>query len=151
MKRLYPDHPVVGVGAIVLREGKILLEKRSNEPARGKWSVPGGVVEVGEPLEEAVVRETLEETGLVVEQPSLIDVVYQVDRDADGKVKYHFVIIDYLVHIVGGNIGAASDAVELRWVPIDEVESYDLTTSFRLFFRNNKEKLSKANSYASSK
>ena len=141
MKRVYPDHPVVGVGALILQEGKILLEKRRNQPAQGKWSVPGGVVEVGEPLEEAVIRETLEETGLVVEEPRLVDVVYQVDRDAEGKVKYHFVIIDYLVKVKTGEPMAASDAEELRWVALNEVETYDLTASFRRFFVKNKKKL----------
>ncbi len=144
MKRVYPDHPVVGVGAIVLREGKILLEKRSNESAKGKWSIPGGVVEVGEPLEEAVIRETLEETGLTVEEPRLVDLVYQIDRDAAGKVKYHFVIIDYLVKVKSGEPAAASDAEALRWVALDEVEAYDLTASFRRFFVKNKKKLKDA-------
>jgi len=141
VKRVYPDHPVVGVGAIVFQEGKILLEKRSNEPAKGKWSIPGGVVEVGEPLEEAVIRETLEETGLTVEEPRLVDLVYQVDRDEEGKVKYHFVIIDYLVKVKSGKPVAASDAEELRWVALDEVEAYNLTASFRRFFVKNKKKL----------
>ncbi|HKZ87808.1 MAG TPA: NUDIX hydrolase [Candidatus Bathyarchaeia archaeon] len=141
MKRLYPDHPVVGVGAVILREGKILLEKRKNEPARGRWSIPGGVVDVGESLEDAVIRETKEETGLEVETPTLIDVVYQVDRDGDGKVKYHFVIIDYLVHVKCGEPEASSDADALKWVAFDEVEKYDLTASFRRFFQKNKEKL----------
>lgn len=144
MKRVYPDHPVVGVGALILREDKILLEKRKNEPARGKWSIPGGVVEVGESLEDAVIRETLEETGLEVEVPTLIDIVYQVDRDGDGKVKYHFVIIDYLVHVKRGEPEAASDAEDLRWVAFDEVEKYDLTASFRRFFQKNKNKLENA-------
>jgi mutator protein MutT len=144
LKRVYPDHPVVGVGALILREGKILLEKRSNEPAKGKWSIPGGVVEVGEPLEEAVIRETLEETGLTVEKPRLVDVVYQIDRDSEGKVKYHFVIIDYLVKVKSGEPAAASDAEELRWVALGEVEAYDLTASFRRFFVKNKKKLEDA-------
>jgi len=144
VKRVYPDHPVVGVGAIVFQEGKILLEKRSNEPAKGKWSIPGGVVEVGEPLEEAVIRETLEETGLTVEEPRLVDLVYQVDRDEEGKVKYHFVIIDYLVKVKSGEPMAASDAEELRWVALDEVEAYNLTASFRRFFAKNRKKLEKA-------
>ena len=85
--------------------------------------------------------------ALEVENPQLIDVVDNVDRDELGKVKYHYVIIDYLVHVKGGNIQAASDAEELRWVPFDEVETYNLTASFRLFFRQNREKLEKANSY----
>ncbi len=147
MKRLYPDQPIVGIGVVIVKEDKIALIKRGNEPARGKWTIPGGLVELGEPTELAVIREAKEETLLDVENPTLVDVVSQVEVDPEGKVKYHYVIIDYLVHVVGGTIAAASDAAELRWVPFDEVESYDLTTSFRLFFRNNREKLSKASSY----
>ena len=151
MKRLYPDQPIVGIGVVIVENQKIVLIKRGNEPAKGKWTIPGGLVELGEPLELSVIREAKEETLLDVENPELVDVVGQVEIDAENKVKYHYVIIDYLVHVVGGVIEAASDAVELRWVPFDEVESYDLTASFRLFFRRNREKLSKANSYSTRK
>ena len=147
MKRLYPDQPIVGIGVVIVHEEKIALIKRSNEPARGKWTIPGGLVELGEPIENAVIREALEETCLEVENPRLVDVVGQVDHDADDRVKYHYVIIDYLVHVRSGNISAASDAAELRWVPFDEVEKYDLTASFRLFFRRNREKLANDSSY----
>jgi 8-oxo-dGTP diphosphatase len=147
VKRLYPDQPIVGIGAVIVHEGKIVLEKRGNEPSKGKWSIPGGLVELGESLEQAVIREVKEETCLDVENPCLIDVVDNVDLDEKGKVKYHYVIIDYLVHVKNGTVQAASDAAELRWVPFDEVEKYDLTTSFRLFFRHNREGLEKANSY----
>jgi len=147
VKRLYPDQPVVGIGAVIIQEGKIALIKRSNEPSKGKWTIPGGLVELGENLETAVIRETKEETLLDVENPQLIDVVDNVDLDEQGKIKYHYVIIDYLVHVKAGNIQAASDAEELRWVPFDEVETYNLTASFRVFFRENREKLEKANSY----
>ena len=141
MKRLYPDQPIVGVGAVIVSEGKILLEKRSNEPSKGKWTIPGGLVDLGENIEHAVVRETKEETCLDVENPKLIDVVDNVDLDDAGKVKYHFVIVDYVVKIKGGAVEAASDADELRWVSLEDVEAYDLTRSFRLFFRRNKHKL----------
>ena len=147
MKRLYPDQPIVGIGAIIVDEGKIVLIKRGNEPSRGKWTIPGGLVELGESLEAAVMRETKEETCLDVDNLSLIDVVDNVDVDEQGRVKYHYVIIDYFVHIKSGTIKAASDAAELRLVPFDEVEEYDLTASFRVFFRQNKEKLSNASSY----
>ena len=143
MKRLYPDQPVVGIGAVIIQDGKIALIKRGNEPSKGKWTIPGGLVELGESLEAAVIRETKEETCLDVENPTLIDVVDNVDLDEQGKVKYHYVIIDYFVHVKAGNIEAASDAAELRWVPFDEVENYNLTASFRLFFRKNREKLEK--------
>jgi 8-oxo-dGTP diphosphatase len=146
VKRLYPTQPVVGIGAIVLRRGEILLEQRGNEPAKGQWTIPGGVVEVGESLEEAVKRETLEETCLTVESARLIDVVDQVHRDKEGKIEYHYVIIDYIVKATG-EPKASSDAVALKWVPISEVEGYDLTPSFRRFFVKNKKKLNaKANS-----
>jgi len=147
VKRLYPDQPVVGIGAIIINEGKIVLIKRGNEPGKGKWSIPGGHVELAESLEGAVIRETKEETGLEVENPRLIDVVTNVDLDEEGKVKYHYVIIDYLVQVKNGTARAASDAEELRWVPFGEVENYVLTRSFRLFFTNNREKLEKASSY----
>ncbi len=147
MKRLYPDQPIVGIGVVIVKEGKIVLIKRGNEPAKGRWTIPGGLVELGESITKAVIREAKEETLLDVDNPKLVDVVDQVELDAEGKIRYHYVIIDYLVHIVGGVIGAATDAAELRWVPFDEVENYDLTTSFRFFFRNNREKLAKATSY----
>ena len=147
MKRLYPDQPVVGIGAVIINQGKIALIKRGNEPSKGKWTIPGGLVELGENLQAAVIRETKEETCLEVDNPCLIDVVDNVDLDEQGKVKYHYVIIDYLVHVKAGTIKAASDAAELRWVPFDEVEDYNLTASFRLFFRQNRERLEKINSY----
>ena len=141
MKRLYPDQPIVGVGAIIVSKGKILLEKRKNMPGRGKWSVPGGLVDLGENIEKAVIREVKEETGLDVAEPSLIDVVDNVELDDSGKVKYHFVIVDYLVKVEGGVLKAASDADDLKWVAFGEVETYDLTTSFRLFFQRNRQML----------
>ena len=147
MTRSYPDQPVVGVGAVIIKEGKIVLIKRGNEPSKGKWSIPGGHVELGENLKEAVIRETKEETCLDVDNPILMDVVENVDLDEQSKIKYHYVIVDYLVHVKGGNIEATSDAAEFRWVPFGEVETYNLTASFRLFFRDNREKLEQANSY----
>ena len=141
VKRLYPDQPIVGVGAVIVSEGKLLLEKRSNEPSKGKWTIPGGLVELGENIEQAVIRETKEETCLDVENPRLIDVIDNVDLDETGKVKYHFVIVDYAVKIKGGTVKAASDAAELRWVHLDEVEAFNLTRSFRVFFRRNRHKL----------
>jgi len=146
-RRLYPKQPIVGVGAVVADQGKIVLIKRGNEPSKGKWTIPGGLIELGESPEEAVIREAQEETCLEVINPRLIDVVSYVDLDAQGAVKYHYIIIDYLVEVKSGTMRAASDAAEMRWVPFDEVESYDLTASFRLFFRNNREKLAKMSSY----
>ncbi len=147
VRRLYPDQPVVGIGSVIIQDGKIALIKRGNEPSKGKWTIPGGLVELGEILEAAVIRETKEETLLDVENPQLIDVVDNVDLDEQSKVKYHYVIIDYLVHVKAGTIQAASDAEELRFVRFDEVEDYNLTASFRVFFRKNREILQKLNSF----
>lgn len=147
MKRLYPEQPVVGVGAVLVKNGSIVLIKRGNEPSKGKWTIPGGLVELAETPEQAVVREAKEEVGIEAENPILMDVVSNVDYDEQGKVKYHYIIIDYFVHVKGGCLQAASDAEELKLVDFDEVENYNLTASFRLFFRNNREKLETANSY----
>jgi 8-oxo-dGTP diphosphatase len=141
LKRLYPKQPLVGVGAVIVCFGMILLEKRKNEPGKGKWSIPGGLVELGEGAEQTAIREVREETSLAVEKPELIDVVDNVELDENGKVKYHFVIIDYFVRLKSGTLKAASDAAELRWVRLDEVRSYVLTGTFREFFVRNCEKL----------
>ncbi|MGB9740141.1 MAG: NUDIX hydrolase [Candidatus Bathyarchaeia archaeon] len=146
VKRLYPKQPVVGIGAVIIKDGKILLEKRKNEPGRGKWSIPGGLVELGESVTQTVVREVSEETGLEVCEPELIDVVDNVIRDDNGEIKYHFVIIDFFVKIKSGTPKASSDAEELHWVPLGEVEKYDLTKTFRAFFQRNRQKLEKFNS-----
>jgi 8-oxo-dGTP diphosphatase len=147
MARIYPEQPVVGVGIVIVNEGKIVLIKRGNDPGKGKWSIPGGHLELGETLETAVIREAKEETCLTVDKPLLVDVVDQIDRDEQGKVKYHYVIADYLVHVVDGDIAAASDAEELRWVPFGEVETYVLTASFKRFFIKNRVKIEQLSSY----
>jgi 8-oxo-dGTP diphosphatase len=147
LKRRYPKRPVVGVGAVIIDRYRILLEKRKNEPSKGKWSVPGGLVELGESVEEAVVREVQEETGLEVDEPRLVDVVNYVSLGEKGAVIYHYVILDYLVAVRSGKVKAASDADALRWVPFNEVEEYDLTESFRLFFRRNRQKLGNPSFY----
>lgn len=146
VKRLYPNQPVVGVGAIIVCNDKILLEKRKSEPGRGKWSVPGGLVELGESTEQAVIREVKEETGLDVENPELVDVVDNIIFDENGKIEYHFVIVDYFVKLRGGELNAADDAEELKWVALDDVEKYNITSTLRAFIQRNMEKLKKLNS-----
>jgi ADP-ribose pyrophosphatase YjhB (NUDIX family) len=141
--RLYPDKPIVGIGAIIVCDGRMLLEKRKNDPGKGRWSVPGGVVELGENVAQTVIREVKEETGLDVAEPEHIDVVDQITRDENGRIKYHFVIIDYLVNLKGGTLKAASDADALQWVSLDDVEKYDLTGTFRAFFERNRDFLKK--------
>ncbi len=146
VKRLYPKQPIVGVGAVVICDGKILLEKRKNDPGKGKWSIPGGLVELGEGVEQTVIREVKEETSLEVEKPEHIDIVDNIIRDQNGEIEYHFVIIDYFVKLKGGTMKASSDAEELKWITFNEVEKYDLTKTFREFFQRNRQKLEKLNS-----
>jgi 8-oxo-dGTP diphosphatase len=146
LTRMYPKRPMVGVGALIIRNGEILLERRGNRPGKGKWSIPGGLVELGETAEKTVVREVKEETGLDVEKPRQVDVVDNIELDGAGRVKYHFVIIDYLVTLKSGRLRAASDATELRWVSFKEVENYDLTSTFRAFFERSRERLERLSS-----
>lgn len=146
MKRLYPNQPIVGVGAVIICNGKILLEKRKSEPGRRKWTIPGGLVELGESAEQTVIREVMEETNLKVEQPELIDVVNNITLDKNNRIKYHFVIVDYFVKLKGGTLKAEDDAAELKWITFNKMEKYDLTKSFREFFQRNRQKLEKLNS-----
>lgn len=115
MKREYPETPLVGVGAIIIEAGRVVLVKRGHPPLAGEWSIPGGVLEVGETVREAAVREALEETGLTVEAGELLGVFDRILRDADGRVAYHYVLIDFLCRRISGEPKAAGDAVEARW------------------------------------
>jgi ADP-ribose pyrophosphatase YjhB (NUDIX family) len=114
-KREYPDAPLVGVGALIIDSGRILLVKRGHPPLAGEWSIPGGVLELGETLREAAVREAREETCLVVEAIELLGVYDRVLRDDAGRILYHFVLIDFLCHALAGEAHAADDADEVRW------------------------------------
>ena len=127
MSREYPDHPRVGVGAVVLHGDRVLLVKRGNAPARGKWSLPGGLVNLGETTRDAVVREVAEECGLTITVAEVAGVVDRVTRDADGRVKYHYVLVDYLAHPESTQIRSGSDAAEARWVEIGRVAELDVT------------------------
>jgi mutator protein MutT len=115
----------VGVGAVVIRDGRVLLIRRGKEPLRGRWMIPGGTVEAGETLEEALVREIEEETGLVVKPREVLTVVDRIHRD-NGRLQYHFVIIDYLCDYVSGAPQAASDAEAVAFVSRAELDAYDL-------------------------
>jgi 8-oxo-dGTP diphosphatase len=143
LKREYPAQPIVGVGAVIIRNGKILLAKRGSEPGKNKWSIPGGLVELGETAKETTVREVKEETNLDVEVQSLIDVVDNLETDTRGRLHYHFIIIDFLANVKRGRLRAGSDIVDARWVPLTEVGEYDLTKTFKEFFEGNKETLAR--------
>ncbi len=123
MQREFPSSPLVGVGAVLVHEGRVLLVQRGHEPAKGQWSLPGGLIDVGESLREAVTREVREETGLIVEPVELIELLERIHRDGD-RVRYHYVIADYLCRVVGGALAAASDADAVRWVERSEWNSH---------------------------
>ncbi len=123
LQREFPVAPLVGVGAVVVEQGRVLLVQRGTEPAKGKWSIPGGLIDVGESLREAVAREVREETGLLVEPLELIELLDRIHRDGD-RVRYHYVIADYLCRVVGGTLLAASDADAVRWVERAEWNSH---------------------------
>jgi len=115
MQREYPEAPLVAVGAVVVDQGRVLLVRRGREPLKGHWSLPGGMLEVGEPLTAGVVREVREETGLTVQPLELVELLDRIHRDGD-RIRYHYVIADYLCRVVGGELKAASDADAVRWV-----------------------------------
>lgn len=115
IKREYPESPLVGVGAIIIQGDQVALVKRGHPPLQGKWSIPGGVLEIGETLRKATIREALEETGLTVEPGELLGVFERVLPDEQGKMKYHYVLIDFLCRPVAGKLIAGDDADEVRW------------------------------------
>src|SRR4029079_7617895 len=121
------DHPVVGVGAVVLVDGKVVLVRRAHEPLKGEWNLPGGGVELGETLREACAREILEETGLEVEVGPAIEVFDRIMLDASGGVRYHFVLIDYLCRVSGGELRCATDASEIALADPDALDPFRLT------------------------
>jgi len=125
-RRLYPERPLVGVGVLIREGDRYLMVKRGAEPDAGLWSIPGGLVEVGERIADAAVREAKEETGLDVDIVDVLGVVDKIVRDEARRVKYHFVIIDYLAEPRDGSMRAASDALEARWAKAEELPGYEL-------------------------
>jgi 8-oxo-dGTP diphosphatase len=126
MKREFPEVPLVGVGAIIIEEARVVLVKRAHPPLEAEWSIPGGVLEVGELVREAAIREAREETGLAVETGELLGVFDRVLRDPEQRVQYHYVLIDFLCRRVGGDPVAASDAAEVRWFTPEQLPPLNL-------------------------
>ncbi len=127
MDREYAGHPMVGVGGIVLNEGKVLLVKRGKQPGYGKWSIPGGMVELGETLSEAIKREVHEECGIEIELADVVAVLERVIRREDERVRYHYVLVDFLGYWRGGDLQPASDILEARWADPAEMETLEMT------------------------
>ena len=125
-QREYPKQPLIGVGAIIVQSGRVVLVKRGHAPLAGEWSIPGGVLEIGETMREGVIREAHEETGLAIEPLELLGVFDRLTRDERGQVVYHYVLVDFLCRVVGGDLKAADDAVEACWFNSDEVAGLSL-------------------------
>jgi ADP-ribose pyrophosphatase YjhB (NUDIX family) len=127
VSREYPDYPRVGVGAVVLHRGRVLLVRRGGQPSSGKWSLPGGLVELGESAVEAVRREIQEECSIDIRVVDVAGVIDRVTRDAQGRVRYHYVLVDYLAYAESEAVVAGTDAAECRWVEIERVGELEVT------------------------
>ncbi len=127
MRREYPAAPVVAVGAVICHQEHLVFIRRDKEPSKGRWTFPGGAVELGESLEDAVRREVLEETGLQVELGEVATVLAHVVRDERGGVRYHYIIVDYFARPVGGVLQPGSDVSDARWVGLDDLDGLEMT------------------------
>jgi len=131
IERRYPPAPLVGVAGVVMEGKRILLIRRGKSPGKGQWNLPGGLVEVGESLKEAVAREVEEETGLKVSVGDLVAVGDRIIRDAEGRVAYHYVLLDYLCRVEGGTLAPGTDASDARWVTADQLRKVPLSKPVR--------------------
>ncbi len=132
-RREYPLHPIVGVGAVIIEGGRLLLIKRLHEPGAGQWTIPGGKVELGENLEDAAKREILEECGIDINIQKLAGIVERVVRDDQNRIRYHYIIVDYLAQYLNGTLKAGSDVADAAWIPLGEMDAYELTPGLQEF------------------
>ena len=135
MKRAYPDHPIIGVGAVIIDSGRALLVRRNTDPLKGEWSVPGGVLELGEKLRDGAAREALEETGLHVEVGEVLDVFDSIFPDTDGRTQYHYVLIDFLCRPLSGEAAPGSDVSEVQWITAADLDRLSLRDSIAQVIR----------------
>lgn len=135
VKRDYPEHPIIGVGAVIVQGSRVLLVRRASEPLRGEWSVPGGMLELGEKLRDGVCREVEEETGLKVETGEVLDVFDSIFTDTLGRTQYHYVLIDYLCRPLSGEARAGSDVSDVRWVGLEALPAMGLRESIEQVVR----------------
>lgn len=126
MHREYPTHPIVGVSVLAFKDGKILLVRRGHEPRKGQWSLPGGVVELGETVRNAAIREIREECHIEIEIARILDVLDRITRDANGRVHYHYVLIALLARYQSGELRADSDIEAAEWADINKLAEYEL-------------------------
>lgn len=133
--REYPTHPIPGVGVVVRQNDHVLLIRRGNPPGQGDWGLPGGVVELGETWREAAVREVREECGIEIALGNIIDVVDMIVRDDAGRAQYHYAVVDFVADFVSGDLCAASDVMDARWVLFDDLLKYELPSMTRQVIR----------------
>jgi ADP-ribose pyrophosphatase YjhB (NUDIX family) len=145
MKRDYPDRPIIGVGAVIVRDGRALLVRRATEPLMGEWSVPGGMLELGEKLRDGAAREVLEETGLHVEAGEVLDVFDSIFPDDDGRTQYHYVLIDFLCRPLAGEAIPGGDVSEVLWVTESDLAGMNLRDSIAQVVRQGLAAAEKAN------
>jgi len=126
MPREYPEFPIASVGVVIVKDNKVLLAQRGKDPARGRWTIPGGVIEVGETVHEAGKREIMEECNIQVEIGPLYKTYDSIVRDAEGRVRFHYVILDVLGTHTGGEVRAGSDISDTRWIGADELGTLDV-------------------------
>jgi ADP-ribose pyrophosphatase YjhB (NUDIX family) len=146
MKRDYPERPIIGVGAVIVEGDRVLLVRRATEPLKGEWSIPGGMLELGEKLREGVRREALEETGLEIEAGEVLEVFDSIFTDADGRTQYHYVLIDYLCRPLSGEARAASDVSDARWVSREQLSAMGLREATEQVVRKGLEQTAKTTS-----
>ncbi|NHV45767.1 MAG: NUDIX hydrolase [Candidatus Verstraetearchaeota archaeon] len=127
--REYHDHPLIGAGILVIENGKVLLIKRGNEPNKGLWSIPGGLVKLGESPEEAAIREFKEETGLNAIIEKLLGIFNIIIKDNEGKIKYHYIVVDYLGKVIGGELKPGSDVLDAKWFDINELKNIQISST----------------------
>jgi len=125
--REYPDYPRVGVGAVILHDDQVLLVRRGKSPSFGKWSLPGGLVELGETTREAIAREIVEECGIKIRLVDVAGVIDRIVKDDTGRVRYHYVLVDYLAYPESMDVVAGSDAADAQWFEIDRLDELDTT------------------------
>lgn len=130
-QRMYPTRPLVGVGAVVWNGSRVLLERRGQPPAQGSWSLPGGLIDVGETAEAAVQREVREECGIDVTVGPVLGIFEPILRDPDGRIRYHYVVVDFLTHYVAGELQVGDDAAEICWAAPDDLDRYALNPATR--------------------
>ncbi|MEM2872960.1 MAG: NUDIX hydrolase [Nitrososphaerales archaeon] len=131
IKREYPKHPMVGVGALIKKNNSVLLVKREHEPGKGRWSLPGGLVNLGEKISDAIKREVEEEVGLKVDVIKIVDVFDSIEHDDKGRVRFHYVIVGFMVKVIEGKVRGSKEASQVKWFKADELKDLEMTNTTR--------------------